>query len=152
MADFIPAFNKTIASEGGYLDLNTSDAGNWTSGKVGVGELVGSKWGITPIDYKQFYGKQSTRDIMANLTIQQAQAIYKNLYWDKIHGDDIVPQHIAEELFDAAVNTGLGSVSKLAAEALNIPQTTKSGLDEKTINILNSLSNEKIIDSGNNLA
>lgn len=142
MADFLTAYRKTVGYEGSKLDLDPDDSGNWTSGQIGKGELSGTKYGITPIDYKKFYGKQATRDDMASLTQDRAQAIFKNLYWDPIHGDDINVQHFAEEIFDVNVNTGGGSVPIIVGQALGIALQNKIGLNQDTINLLNKLANE----------
>jgi len=143
MAEFLKAYRKTVGWEGSRLDLDPDDSGNWTSGQIGVGELSGTKYGITPIDYKRFYGKQPTRDDMDSLTEARAQAIFKSLYWDPIHGDDINVQHFAEQIFDVNVNTGGGSVPVIVGQALNIAMENKVGLNQNTINILNKLANEE---------
>jgi lysozyme family protein len=143
MADFLKAYRKTVGYEGSTLDLDSNDSGNWTSGKIGVGELSGTKYGITPIDYKKFYGKQPTRNDMDALTEARAQAIFKSLYWDPIHGDDINVQHFAEQIFDVNVNTGGGSVPIIVGQALGIALQNKVGLNEDTIYILNKLANEE---------
>lgn len=143
MADFLKAYRKTVGYEGSALDLDSNDSGNWTSGKIGVGELSGTKYGITPNDYKKFYGKQPTRSDMDALTEARAQAIFKSLYWDPIHGDDINVQHFAEQIFDINVNTGGGSVPIIVGQALGVAMTNKVGLDQETLNILNKLSNEE---------
>ncbi len=94
---FIAAFRVTVGEEGSTLDLTYNDRGNWTSGQVGVGTLAGSKFGVSAASYP-------TVDI-ANLTLADAQAIYKRDYWDKFHGDEL-PPIVAMTLFDAAVNNG----------------------------------------------
>lgn len=53
-----------------------------------------------------------------NLTKEIASIIYKRDYWDSIGGDDINSQPIAEAIFDAAVNHGVGRAVILAQQAL----------------------------------
>jgi len=39
---------------------------------------------------------------------------YKGNYWDKVRGDDLNNQGVAEVIFDFAVNAGIKTSSKLA--------------------------------------
>src|SRR5271169_2536187 len=61
-------------SEGSGLSLNPNDPGNWTGGKIGLGELKGTKFGIAAASHP-------TLDI-ANLTIDQAIQLRRTEYWD----------------------------------------------------------------------
>jgi lysozyme family protein len=45
MSHFDKAMLPLIEHEGGFQN-DPDDSGNWTGGKVGVGELKGTKWGI----------------------------------------------------------------------------------------------------------
>lgn len=92
------AFNFVVGSEGSELDLTHSDTGNWTGGIVGVGTLAGSKWGVSAASYPHVNISALTRD--------DAKAIYKRDYWDRISGDQLPPQ-LAYVVFDAAVNNGV---------------------------------------------
>lgn len=78
--------------EGGFSN-NPADPGNWTSGTIGVGELKGTKFGIAASSHYDL-------DI-ANLTLEQANAIRKREYWDAIEGDMLHPS-VAFVLADAA--------------------------------------------------
>ena len=42
---FILSFDRVIGHEGLFQN-DRDDRGNWTSGKIGVGELKGTKFGI----------------------------------------------------------------------------------------------------------
>jgi len=92
MADFNQAIEKTLVNEGGYVD-DPSDAGGET--KFGI-----SKRSYPDVDIK-------------NLTVDDAKAIYKKDYWDKLKADEIASQKVAFELFDTAVNMGVKTASKL---------------------------------------
>ena len=50
MADFDKAFDIIVGVEGGF-SLDPNDPGNWTGGKRGVGELKGTRWGISAKSY-----------------------------------------------------------------------------------------------------
>lgn len=101
--NFDKAFELLIGHEGGYTQ-NPKDAGNWTGGKVGVGVNKGTKYGIAANSYPNL-------DIK-NLTLNQAKAIYKRDYWDKVKGDQLQPE-LAFHVFDMAVNSGVARGIKL---------------------------------------
>lgn len=82
-----------LAHEGGYSN-DSRDAGNWTGGRVSVGVLKGTKYGISAASYPNL-------DIK-NLTVQQAKDIYKAGYW---RGEFEWPLSLA--VFDLAVNGGV---------------------------------------------
>jgi len=86
-----------IASEGGYT-ADPRDPGNWTGGKINAGRLLGTKYGIAANTYGHL-------DIK-NLTREQAVAIYKRDYWDKISGDSL-PAGLDYSVFDFALNSGV---------------------------------------------
>jgi lysozyme family protein len=109
---FDTAFLRTVGHEG-VLSLDPKDRGNWTSGKVGVGELRGTKYGIAAHVHPKL-------DI-ANITLEQAKAIYYAEYWNEIKGDAF-PQYVAVELFDAAVNHGVFGATLLLQQAVGASQ------------------------------
>lgn len=94
---FDVAFEKLIGHEGGF-QKGYYDRGNWTTGKVGVGELKGTKFGISAMTYQEL-------DI-ANITLDQAKSIYKRDFWEKVAIPEI-PESIHFALFDMAVNSGV---------------------------------------------
>lgn len=104
------AFPKVVKIEGG-LSLDPKDPGNWTGGKVGKGELKGTKYGISAKAYPSL-------DIK-NLTLDQARAIYKRDYWDMTLCDRL-PDPLSHFVFDAAVNQGVSAATEMLQEALNV--------------------------------
>ena len=95
--------------EGNYTD-NPEDHGNWTGGKKGVGELKGTKYGISAASYPHL-------DIR-NLTMQQADDIYYRDYW-LASGADKLPWPYALFAFDTAVLHGVGTSRAWQAEVGN---------------------------------
>jgi len=83
-------------TEGGFSN-DVRDPGNWTSGKPGIGTLKGTKYGIAASAHPDV-------DI-ANLTLEQADALRKSEYWDKVNGDALPPS-VAFMLADAAYGSG----------------------------------------------
>lgn len=108
MIDFDKSFDRLIKHEGGYTE-DPRDPGNWTSGKCGVGQLKGTKFGIAANTYGHL-------DIK-NLTLEQAKAVYRSDFWDVI--GEAHPA-IKYQLFDAAVNHGRGNAVRLLQRAVGV--------------------------------
>ena len=99
MAEFLIAFRHTIAAEGGYCN-DPLDRGGET------------KYGIS---------KRSYPDVdIENLTLGTAAEIYCRDFWDRLKLSEIHQQAIANELFDTAVNCGIGTAGRFVQVALNM--------------------------------
>ena len=102
----------TLHHEGG-LSLDRRDAGNWTGGKVGVGRLVGTKYGIAASSHPML-------DIRA-LTLDDAAAIYWREYVVRPRFADL-PLPLLLPVFDGGVNCGPGRAREwLAATPATSP-------------------------------
>ncbi len=110
MSTFDDVFRSVIGEEGGYT-ANAADPGNWTSGKCGVGRCSGTKYGISAASYPNV-------DI-AGLSLNDAKAIYRRDYWDKVRGDEL-PAALALLVFDAAVNSGPSRAIRWLQTALRV--------------------------------
>lgn len=95
--NFDTAVETVLSHEGGYT-RDQSDAGNWTGGSYGSGQLKGTKYGISAASYPEL-------DIQ-NLSLSDAKAIYKSDYWDVVSGDSL-PSGVDYFVFDTAVNQGV---------------------------------------------
>lgn len=95
---FERAFAIVVGIEAGYSD-DPADRGNWTSGKVGVGELKGTKFGISAAAFPHL-------DIKS-LTLSQARDIYRGRYWDRNRCGEM-PWCWALGVFDGEVVQGTG--------------------------------------------
>ena len=101
------ALAHVLESEGGWSDDST-DAGGATMK------------GVTFAVFKEFKrNPHLTKDDLRNISNQDIHDIYKQLYWDKIHGDDL-PAGIDYAVFDSAVNMGVGRAAKLIQEAAGV--------------------------------
>lgn len=116
-AAFDRAFQAVIGHEGGFTD-NKKDRGNWTSGKVGVGELKGTKYGISAMAYP-------TLDI-GRITLADAKHIYHRDYWLRC-ACDLLPAAVGLQVFDAAVNHGNARAIKLLQQALGVAADGSAG-------------------------
>ncbi len=101
---FETAWPVLLGHEGGFQN-DRNDPGNWTGGSVGAGDLKGTKYGISAAQYPDL-------DI-AELTEDDARAIYYRDWWQKF-GFDQLPPVVAAKVFDVAVDIG----DKAAVQAL----------------------------------
>ncbi len=120
MADFNRAYNRLKQWEGGY-QANPNDPGNYN----GAGELVGTNYGITAKNYEAWIGRRASIADMKNMPPMTAAAIFRSKFWDKIKGDQIRNQSVADILFDGVVNHGKGV--KLAQEVLGLTADNNFG-------------------------
>lgn len=100
---FDEALDLTILVEGGF-QKDPNDKGNWTGGEVGVGELKGTKWGISAASYPQL-------DI-ENLSLDTAGVIYRRDYWNPLGCDDIHDYRTKLWHMDFGVNSGVGRANR----------------------------------------
>ena len=98
MTAFDIAINRLLGNEGGYVN-DPNDPGGET------------KWGISKRSYPNL-------DI-ANLTRDQAIAIYKADFWDKIDGD-AMPQGVGFQSLDFAVNSGIQTALRALQRAIGV--------------------------------
>ena len=112
MADFTTAFGLTMKAEGGYGN-DPQDPGGETY--KGIARKMNSKWdGWVIIDMMK-QENNFPANLNDNTQLQEKiKAFYEVNYWDKICGDAIKNQDIAESIFDFAVNAGPIASAKLA--------------------------------------
>jgi lysozyme family protein len=96
--DFDRAFSIVVGVEGGYVN-DQNDPGGET------------KWGISKKAYPNL-------DI-ANLTEDDAMAIYMRDYWNRMRCDEI-PWPLSLYVFDSAVNQGPISATRLLQSAVGV--------------------------------
>lgn len=118
MANFKVAYQKTMASEGGY-SYDPADRGGETW--KGVARNMHPDWkGWDIIDRKRkqpgFPGSLK-KDEELEICVQQ---FYKKYFWDTMNLDDYESQGIADELFDTGVNMGVGTAVKFLQRSLNV--------------------------------
>lgn len=118
MADFYKAQEFVKVAEGGYGN-NPNDSGNWTGGRIGVGNLVGTNHGISAPVLSKYLGRTATEEDMRNLPYSTALKIYKNQFWDSLNLDQVKNQSVALLIYDSGVNIGTGWVKGAAVDSLN---------------------------------
>jgi len=101
MASFDLYLPQLLKFEGGFVD-DPADPGGATN------------LGITLVTFQRYaqslLGEAPTLEALRALTPEQAGAIYKQEYWNKLDGDQIASQPLAEILFDFYVNAGTEAV------------------------------------------
>jgi len=116
VANFEPSFEKMIKNEGGYV-LHTVAGDNGGQTYAGIARNFHSSWkGWDFID---------RGDTDNDVLTQMVREFYKKNFWDRIKGDDLNKQGIAESLFDFSVNAGIKTASKLAQLVIG---TTPDGI------------------------
>jgi lysozyme family protein len=115
--NFDQAFERLIGHEGVFSD-DPKDPGNWTGGRVNVGQLKGTKYGIAANTYGDL-------DIK-NLTLEQAKAIYYRDWWLKA-GADQIDGAVVYQLWDFAVNAGMGTAQRALQRAAKVADDGQIG-------------------------
>lgn len=100
MGVFDQCFAAVVGLEGGYAN-NPADPGGAT------------KFGVSQRSYPNVN--------IAQLTLDQAKAIYRSDFWAKIQGDSLPPP-LAFMAFDCSVNCGVGRAARLLQQAVGISQ------------------------------
>lgn len=100
--NFDKAFDRLIGHEGGYVN-HPRDPGGETN------------WGIT----KRVAMEAGYTGSMRDLSREQARRIYKVAYWDRAKCDAYDPA-LAFQLFDSAVNHGIGNAIRFLQRAVGV--------------------------------
>jgi len=101
------ALAHVLKSEGLWSD-NPADPGGATM--KGITLAVYREWKRNP---------HITKDELRVIPDEDVYNLYKQNYWDKIHGDDL-PAGVDYAVFDSAVNMGVGRAAKLIQEAAGV--------------------------------
>ena len=141
MANFSHYKEKLLLVEGGYVN-HALDRGGPT------------KFGVTLASWQRF-GRDLNNDgrIDANdvklLTEADALAVYKSQYWDRINGDKIKNQAVAEIVFDMYVNApsiAVKMLQNILNRDFNKNLVIDGGLGPKTLEAVNSVDGDRLHD------
>lgn len=146
MANFKPVFDLTLKHEGGFQKF-PNDSANIINGVV-----IGTNRGISAQAYKQYFKKTPTENDMRALTEEQAAAIFKANYWNKINGDKIKNQSIAELMFQYIIGSGASQLSDLKDIAnmvagKKVLASTDTPFTDAEAEIINNLPQKKYWDA-----
>jgi len=121
-ARFEQAASITLGAEveGGYANVPADRGGETYRGiaRVMHPDWIGwprldawkAKVGVRGLDGNAVHG-----DLDASV-----QEFYRTEFWDRVRGDEITSQSVANCLFDVAVNNGVGTAIQILQRALNI--------------------------------
>lgn len=103
--NFNKAFEALIGNEGGYANVKGDPGGE-------------TNWGIAKRSYPNVNIK--------TLTLEGAKAIYYEDFW-LVSGSEYLSYAVVYEVFDAAVNHGIGRAIKLLQQAIGVTADGVSG-------------------------
>lgn len=138
MADFNLFFPTLMKHEGGTVD-NPNDRGGLT--RMGVTLATWRHFGYD----KGGNGTIDSKDLLL-LNMSDAKYIAKTQYWDKIKGDDIVDQSVAEFLFDWAYNSGHKTAIKKLQFILGPAVDNDGIMGKQTLEVLNQSNPKKVFE------
>lgn len=103
MVDFKLAYERTARFEGGYVN-DPEDPGGETN------------YGIT-VNEARAAGYQGP---MKDIPLDLVKVIYRHNYWDAMGLDALEDQAVANEMYDTAVNCGVGVAARIAQRSMNL--------------------------------
>lgn len=142
MANAKLEIEKTFNREGGFQNL-VNDKANYVNGL-----LIGTNHGISAQAYSTYYHKIPTVADMQALTPDQAELIFKSLFWDKINGDKILNQSVAALMFQYIIGAGSSQLSDIKDIAnttfgKNVLISSDSPVSDLDSNFINHLDQPK---------
>lgn len=118
MASFEQAHKLTAAYEGFYVN-NPADRGGETY--RGVARNAHPKWTgwaiVDALKKKPDFPKNLRNHVALNAEVDM---FYRSVFWNKIRGDDLLDQRLANYVFDFAVNSGVVTAGRFLQRALNV--------------------------------
>lgn len=141
MANFDPIFKKTEGWEGGYQNY-PEDVANYTSS----GKLVGTNRGISAISYEQYLGREPSEAEMRAITPEIAKKVYIKLFWNKIRGDEIKDQDVADIIFATYIGNPAKSnkIVQNALAGLQFNVNVKTPYSDEVIKAINRANPKKL--------
>ena len=121
MADYKHAIAKVLLTEGGYVN-DSADAGGETY--KGIARNFWPNWtGWSVIESAKkkdgFPANLNPRNILGDAVMN----FYRTNFWDKVGGDMIASQTIADMLVDSAVNEGIKPAIRRAQKIVLMAET-----------------------------
>ena len=123
MADFKHSYDKTAINEGGYANDPDDNGGEtWK----GIARKMHPRWpGWQIIDIIKL-GPNFKKKLADNGPLQAlVLEFYKKEFWDRVKGDQLDNQEVADSLYDSSVNMGVKAAIILIQRSLGL---TESGI------------------------
>ena len=135
MADYKSAIAKVLLTEGGYAN-DPDDAGGETY--RGIARKFWPTWSGWPIiDHAKGHDDFPHCLASISLVLDSVISFYKVNFGDKVGGDFIASQMIANNLVDSAVNEGIKPAVRRAQAIVGLPTT--GVIDQELVKRLNSM-------------
>lgn len=106
--NFQQALEHVLRSEGGFVN-HPRDPGGMTN--LGVTKKVWEEW----------VKREVTEAEMRALTPEMVGPLYKQMYWDRVRGDDL-PDGVDYIVFDTAVNSGVSRAARFLQACVGADQ------------------------------
>ena len=125
MAEFLPAFERMIVNEGGYV-MHTVKDDRGGATYAGIARNFHPGWpGWRVIDQ----GETPPADLV--------RQFYRSQFWHPLRLDEVTHQEVASNIFDFGVNAGISTAAKLAQLVAGATPDGKIGA--KTLQALNGI-------------
>jgi len=136
MADFSKAFPIILKNEGEYVN-DPKDSGGETY--RGISRRWFPNWGGWKIiDIYKKDKKLNNKNLSENKElVNLVFSFYKKEFWDKIWGDKINNQKVANLLLDSSVNIGIANAIKMSQKSFALLESGK--MDNILLKKLNSV-------------
>lgn len=139
MANFKLFLPELLEAEKGYQNKASDKKGNTNS----LGQMVGTKYGISAPVYETYLKRPPTVTDMQNLPLETAVKIAKIWYWDKCNADSIENQSIANIIVDHYFNTGRRMfVKDVLKNRFSKNIKVDSNITRDTVSLINSTNPE----------
>lgn len=133
MAEFIKSFRKTIDAEGGYVNDPDDPGGETWKGISRKNWPDWSGWQIID-SLKKLPDFPASLEKSAELR-EEVGTLYLSKFWNKLHGDYINSQEVADSIFDFGVNGGIETAIVMAQQIAGAKPDGVVG--EKTLEAIN---------------
>lgn len=112
MADYNIAYDFTRSNEGDVVTEDPTDTGLLSY--AGISSKWHPDWaGFSVIRQRGAKAGQHLPEL--DMLVKN---FYRSEYWDKIKGDDIPSQDLANQEFDMAVNAGIGTANNILKQSV----------------------------------
>lgn len=135
--NFEAALAAVLHHEGGFVN-HPADPGGMTN------------LGCTKSTWEKWCGRQVTEADMRALEASDVAPLYREKYWEKVHGD-YLPAGVDYAVFDCAINSGPGRAIKFLQEAIGTtpdgaigPKTLAALKDFDPVALVNSVSDKRL--------
>jgi lysozyme family protein len=136
-ANFDRAILLLFESEGGYVDDAADKAGP-------------TNYGITLPTLAAHRGRPVAKAEILVLTRDEAEVIYRDLFWAKVQGDDL-PSGIDYAVFDAAVHSGPRQAARWLQNALGVasdgtigPETLAASKSAQAVTLIDAFCDKRL--------